>query len=161
MVGRLDDHPDALGLQHVLDRVGDLSGQTLLDLKPLGLGLDYARQLGDADDTRIWHIGDPSTADDWRDVVLAMTLERDTLEHSHLVITVGFLERLLQDLLGVLPIAAKVLLESASHTRGCFAQTISIRILANPVKNSSKRSFYVFLRRVFALPARIRTAGMA
>jgi hypothetical protein len=85
-----------------------------------------------------------------------MTLERDTLEHNHLVITVGFLERLLQDLLGVLPIAAKVLLESASHTRGCFAQTISIRILANPVKNSSKRSFYVFLRRAFApLPARI------
>ena len=31
MVGRLDDHPDAHGLQHVLDRVGDLSGQTLLD----------------------------------------------------------------------------------------------------------------------------------
>ena len=60
MVGRLDDHPDALGLQHVLDRVGNLSGQTLLDLKPLGLGLDYARQLGDADDTRIWHIGDPA-----------------------------------------------------------------------------------------------------
>jgi hypothetical protein len=62
----------------VLDRVGDLSGQTLLDLKPLGIRLDYARQLGDADDTRIWYIGDPSTADDRRDVVLAMTLERDT-----------------------------------------------------------------------------------
>jgi hypothetical protein len=29
------------------------------------------------------------------------------------------------------------------------------------VKNSSKRSFYEFLRRVFALPARIRPAGMA
>ena len=82
MVGRLDDHPDALGLQHVLDRVSDLCGQTFLDLKPLGIGLDYARQLVDANDTRIWYIGDPSTADDWRDVVLAMTLERDTLELS-------------------------------------------------------------------------------
>src|SRR6476659_883428 len=67
MVGRLDYHANALRLQHVFDRVGDLSGHTLLDLKPLGIGLDYARQLGDADDTRIWHIGDPSTADDWRD----------------------------------------------------------------------------------------------
>ena len=29
MVGCLDDHSDALGLQHLLDRVGDLSSQTL------------------------------------------------------------------------------------------------------------------------------------
>jgi hypothetical protein len=77
-VGRLDDYPDALGLQHMLDRVGDLSGQTLLYREPLGISLDYARQLGDADDTRIWQIGNPGTADDRRDVVLAMTLERDT-----------------------------------------------------------------------------------
>ena len=82
MVGRLDDHPDALGLQHMLDRVGDLSGQTLLDLESLGISLDYARQLGDANHTFIRHIGDPGAANDWRDVVLAMTLERDTPERA-------------------------------------------------------------------------------
>ena len=41
----LDDHADALRLQHLVNGVGDLCRQALLDLQPLGVGLDDPRQL--------------------------------------------------------------------------------------------------------------------
>ena len=40
---------DAARAQHVLDRVGDLRRQLLLDLQALGVELDHPRDLGDAD----------------------------------------------------------------------------------------------------------------
>ena len=45
LVRRLDDHGDAARLQHLLQRVGDLRRQLLLDLQALGIDLDHAREL--------------------------------------------------------------------------------------------------------------------
>ena len=53
--------------------------------------------------------------------MFAMTLERNAPEHDHLVVTVDFLERLSQDLLGILSVTREVLLERAGDARGCFA----------------------------------------
>src|SRR3954467_5831201 len=49
-VPRLDDHGNALGLQHRLEGAGDLDGQPLLELEAAGEGVDEARELRDADD---------------------------------------------------------------------------------------------------------------
>ena len=44
-MGGLDDHRDALGLQHLIERVGDLRRHLFLDLQALGVDLDEPCEL--------------------------------------------------------------------------------------------------------------------
>src|SRR5438270_13372718 len=44
---RFDDHADASGGNRLVQRLGDLVGELLLDLQPLREGLDQARDLAD------------------------------------------------------------------------------------------------------------------
>ena len=101
MVSRLDHHGDTLRLQHPLNGIGDLRRQAFLDLQPLGINLYDPRKLGYTYHAAIRHIGDPGTTDDRRNVMFAMTFERNTAENDHLVIAVGLLEGLLKDQLRV------------------------------------------------------------
>ncbi len=52
-------------------------------------------------------------ADDRRHVMLAVAFETNAAQHDHFVITFDFLEGLLQDRLGILIVAAKILLVGA------------------------------------------------
>lgn len=46
---RLYDHADALRLEDLVDRFGNLGGHLLLNLQPLGINLNDACELADAD----------------------------------------------------------------------------------------------------------------
>ena len=136
---RLDDDADALRLEDVIDGVGDLRRHLFLDLQTLGIDVDDARQLADADHAAVGNVGHPGLADDRRHVVLAMALEADAAQHDHLVIAFGLLEGLLQDLGGVLTVAREELLERARHARRRLAQAVPIRIFAGPSDDGAHR----------------------
>ena len=82
LVRRLDHHRHALGLQHLLDAMGDLGVHLLLDLQAAGKGIHHARQLGNAHHLVVGQIADMGTADDGREMMLAMGFETDVLERS-------------------------------------------------------------------------------
>src|SRR5689334_309228 len=71
--------------------------------------------------------------------VLAMTLEANVAQHHHLVITVNLLERFLQDLGGILAIAAKVFLERANDARRRIDQAFALGIVARPANDGAYR----------------------
>ena len=79
--------------------------------------------------------------------MLAMALERNTAQNHHFVVTFGLFEGLLQDLLGVLPVAGKVFGESFDQAARGFAQPVAIGVFANPAQNVAKRGLRIDLRR--------------
>ena len=139
MVGRLDHHRHALGIQHLLDRVGDLRGQALLDLQPLGEDLDHPRELRDADHPLVGDIADPGAPDDRRDVMLAMALEGDAAQHDHLVIAVDLGEGLAQHLLRILVVAGEIFAEGAPQPVRRLAQAVAVGVLADPLQHRAER----------------------
>ena len=86
-------HANALGLEHVLDTVGDLRGHAFLYLQAFGEGFDDPCQLADADHFPIGQIADMNFADDWSHVVFAMRFETDVAQDDHLIVTIDFVER--------------------------------------------------------------------
>src|SRR5438445_785639 len=58
LVRRLDDHGDAARLQDLLQRVGDLGRELLLDLQAIGIGVDHAGELADADHAPVGQVAD-------------------------------------------------------------------------------------------------------
>lgn len=49
---------DASGLEHFMDKLGDLAGHALLYLKALGEHIDDARDLAESDDFAVGDVGD-------------------------------------------------------------------------------------------------------
>ena len=80
---RLDDDADALRLEHVVDRAGDLLGEPLLHLEPPREHLDDARQLAQPDDLAVRDVGDVRLAEERQHVVLAQRVELDVAHHHH------------------------------------------------------------------------------
>src|SRR3954464_1525886 len=136
---RLDDDPDTFGPQHIVDRVGDLRGHLLLDLKPLGVDVDETRELGDADDAPLRDISDPGAADDRCHVVLAMAFEANAAQDDHLVVAFDLLKGLLQDFGRILRIAGEILLEGARDPVRRIAQTVARGIVAGPADHGPDR----------------------
>ena len=139
MMRGLDHHSDAAGLEHLLDRIGDLRGQSLLNLQPLGEDLDHAGELGDPDDPFVRNVADPSPTNDRRDMMLAMAFEGDAAEHDHLVVALDLAECLVQNLVRVFVIAREIFAVSTHHTIGRLNQTVAIGVLANPLEYGAER----------------------
>ena len=144
---RLEHNGDTLRLQHLFNRVGDLRGQAFLDLKPLGISLNDPRKFGDTHDADIGDIGNPGAADDWRDVMFAVTFKWNTAENDHLVIAVCLFEGLLKYKFRVLAIAGKIFLKGTNQTTGSFPKAVTIRVFANPAKDLAERMLDLQLRR--------------
>src|SRR5262249_49704729 len=94
---RFDHNADTVRFEFGIDCIGNLGRQLFLNLQTSGESLDNAGELADTDDAAAWNIGDPSAAEDWRHMVLAMAFEGDVAQHDHLIIAVDLVERLLQD----------------------------------------------------------------
>ena len=82
------DHDDAARLEQLDQRVGDLGGQPLLHLRPLGEDVDQPGQLGQAGDLAalvgdVADVGDPGER---HQVVLAHRPELDVADEHHLVV---------------------------------------------------------------------------
>jgi hypothetical protein len=84
-----------------------LSRHLFLDLQTLGVDLNHAGELADANHTAAWNIGHPSLPDDGRHVMLTMALEADATQHNHFVITFDFLESFLKEFDWVLGIPSR------------------------------------------------------
>jgi hypothetical protein len=66
----LQHHADALGRQLVLEPVGDLGGEPLLELQAAGEQLDHPGQLGQAQDAPGGQVADVGHPDERQQVVL-------------------------------------------------------------------------------------------
>jgi hypothetical protein len=75
--------------------------------------------------------------------MLAMALESNATQRNHLVITLDFLESLLQNLDRILGVTGKILFECAGDASRRFDQTIAFRIVAGPSDNGSQSSLHL------------------
>src|SRR5271157_1360738 len=141
---RLDDHGNTLGLQHLVESIGNLRGHLLLDLQALGVDVDEPCEFRDADDPFVRQVGDMHLADDRSDVVLAMRLEADVLQHDDLVVSIGFLKGLLEQRDRVLAIAAEELLVRAHDAVRRADQPLSLGIVARPPDQRTNRLLGLF-----------------
>ena len=80
------DDADALRLEPLLEEVGDLLGQPLLDLQAAGVHLDDPRDLRQPDDPAARDVGDRRGPEERQQVVLAQRVERDVLDDDHLAV---------------------------------------------------------------------------
>ena len=126
-------------LQMLADAVGDLRGQPLLHLQPPGVAVQHAGELGDADDAVARQIGDRRLADDRREVMLAMRLERDVLQEHDLVIAADLLEGAAEMMRGILLIAARIFLPGAGDPRRRVEQPLAVGIVAGPADQGAHR----------------------
>ena len=101
----VDQDGDALGLSDVLDGVEDLRGHGLLRLQALGVDLDDAGDLGDADDAVERHVGDEGLAEERGDVVLAVRFHVDVAQHDDVVIALHVVEHAREVCVGVFGVA--------------------------------------------------------
>src|SRR4051794_24790668 len=135
----LDNHADALRLENVVDRVGDLRGHLFLDLQAPGVDVHHAGQLGDADHAAVWNVSNPGPPDDRRHVMLAMAFEADVPQHDHFIVAFGFLKSLFQDFYRVLAVASEKLLERPGHARRGLDQAVTFRVFPRPSDDGSHR----------------------
>jgi hypothetical protein len=75
--------------------------------------------------------------------MLAMALESNATQRNHLVITLDFLESLLQNLDRILGVTGKILFKCAGDASRRFDQTIAFRIVAGPSDNGSQSSLHL------------------
>ena len=76
-------------------------------------------------------------------MMLAVAFEPDGLQHDHLVVAFDLLECCLQDLGGVLGIAAKPLLKRANDSARRIAQTVALGVVTRPTDERSNCLFRV------------------
>lgn len=82
-MARLDHHHDAERAERLLEVVGDLLGEPLLELRTLGVELQDPRELRDADDPVARDVGDVRLPVERHQVVGAEGVERDPPLHDH------------------------------------------------------------------------------
>ena len=70
----------------VLDGLGDLRGEALLDLQTAGKSLDEPRNFAQADDLSVGNIGDVHFAEKGQQVVFAKAEHLDVFHDHHLVV---------------------------------------------------------------------------
>ena len=121
--------PDARGLEHVHDRVGDLVGEPLLHLEPAGEDVHDAGHLGEADDLAVGDVGDVGPAEERQHVVLAHRVQLDVPHHDHAL--VGLLEHgVADDVLDRHPVALGEPAERRLDPLGGLEQPVALRVLA-------------------------------
>src|SRR6185437_2821329 len=145
LVRRLDHHRDAARLQHVLNGVGDLRRQLLLDLQALGIGVHHPGELADADDAGARKVGDVGTADDRAEMVLAMAFDADVAQQHDLVVAVGLLEGAFQNGDRVFLVAGEELGERAHHAAGRVEQALALGVVAGPAQQHAHGDFRLLL----------------
>jgi hypothetical protein len=132
LVRRLADDGHAARLQDLLQRVGDLRRQLLLDLQAMGIGIDHTGELADADHALVRQVADMNPADDRHHVMLAVRLEPDVAQRHDFVVALDLLEGPLQHVARILVIAREELLVGAHDTVGGAGQALTTGIIAGP-----------------------------
>ena len=121
-----------IGFSDFLDRVEDLRGHRLLRLQALGVDLDDAGELGDADDVVERHVGDAGLAEERGHVVLAVRFHVDVAQHDDVVIALHVLEGAGEVFAGVFAIALEPFLIGVDDAAGGVDQAFALGIVAGP-----------------------------
>ncbi len=135
----LNHHAHAVGLEHVLDGLGDLGGELFLDLQAMGEALHHPRQLGDAHHAVGRQVADMGAAHHRQHVVLAEANHADVAEHDQLVIAANLFEGALQIGAWLLAIAGEQFAVGARDAGGGFQQTFAVGIVARPADQGAHR----------------------
>src|ERR1700724_1914902 len=114
----LDDNPDALRFDGVLDRLRNLRGQPLLDLQAAREGFYEARYFAQADDFSVWYVGHMHLAEKWQKMVLAQAEHFDVFHDYHLVV-VDREQRFAQERFGIVLVTFDEKLHGLMHARRC------------------------------------------
>ena len=138
---RVDEDGDTARLQRLLNAVGDLRGQRLLRLQALRETVENARQLRNADDAPVGHVGDMRHAQNGHHVMLAMAFHADRAQHHHVVIALDLLEGAGEHGGGVLVIAGAEFFPGAHNTARRADQPFARDILADPAKDGLDGGF--------------------
>jgi hypothetical protein len=115
--------------------------QLLLDLEAAGVDFDEASELADADDPVIRQIGEMAAADDRHHVMLAVRLQADIAQHDHLVVAVGLLEGLAQDLDRVVLVAGEEFFVGPDDPVGGLDEALTIGVVSGPLDERADSGF--------------------
>ena len=85
-VPRFDDHAHALGLNHLLDRFGNLGSQPFLNLQPPRKKFDQAWNFAQANHFSIRNISDVYLPEERQHVMLAEAEHFDVFHDDHFVV---------------------------------------------------------------------------
>ena len=141
----LSFHPDqgSLSTQIVHQGLSTLYGQSLLNLRFLGIDLYCSGQLGQACYPTIRHIGDVNFPVKWQEVVLTHGMKENILLHYHII--VNDFKRLSQMLLSSLAQPSKDFLVHFSNALWRLLQTFAASVFSNRLNNLGNSCFN-FLR---------------
>src|SRR5215207_1012912 len=148
-VGGLDDDRHSTRLEHLVDRVGDLGREPLLDLQPPCIGIDDARELRDSHNTAPRQVADVHGALNGCHVVLTAGLERNIAQDDDLVVAADFFERSLKDLHRILPIALEPLFVGANDASWRVEEPFALWMLARPADQGPHGLFGLAPARAF------------
>jgi hypothetical protein len=114
-------------------RIGDLGGETFLDLRPSGVSLDKSCELTEADDFAVGEVGDVRLAGEGEQMMLAEGMELDVAEEDDFV--VALVEDGLEVKVGVLLEAGHQFAVRSGDAVGSFEESFAIGIFADGKKD--------------------------
>jgi len=85
-VATLDYDTDPARCDHGIDGVRNLPSHPFLKLKPVGIGIDQARQLAQTHDPAVGNVADVRAPKEWQQMVLTQAEEGDVLHDDHVVV---------------------------------------------------------------------------
>src|SRR5215470_9052045 len=122
-------HGNAARLERVVERAGDLRGEPLLDLKPLGEHVDEPRDLREADDLLVRHVRHVTLADEYQQMMLTQTREVDVFDDDHLVVILDE-ERAVEHVFDFLVVTRRQIAQGRFDALGRLDETLTIDVLA-------------------------------
>ena len=136
-----DDDDDALRIQDLGDSVGDLRGQTLLDLGAPRIALDEARELRQAgDDAAARNVAHMRAPVEGQEVVFAHRVEGDVAHEDEFI--GARVELRTQMLTGVLEQAGAHFAPRACHAVGRADQAFTLGVFADGDKQVARGLFH-------------------
>src|SRR5229473_1472077 len=129
-VTAFNDDTNSARVDSSVDCLRNLARHPLLHLKPAGVGVHQAGQLAQAHDPAIGHIANVHAPKERKQMVLTQTVERDVLDHDHVVVAVKGEERITHDGRGIGGIALSEVAKGFSDSGWSVNETLAIWILA-------------------------------
>ena len=134
LVSRFNDDGYTFGAKDIIDGVGDLYRQFLLDLESFTEGIDDTGQLTNAYNAPIRQVCDVRPADDGNHVVLTIALEPYVTQEDDFVIALDLLESTLEESDWIDLVSAEQFEVGAGDASGCVAKTLAMGVVARPTQ---------------------------
>jgi len=138
-VATLDNDTDPARRDHGIDGVRYLPSHPFLKLKPVGIGVDEARQLAQTHDPAVRNVADVRAPEEWKEMVLTQTEEGDVLHDDHVVVILNGEEGIADYGRWIGGIARGEVSKGVGDPVWGFTQTLAIWVLAKLLEKSCHR----------------------